>query len=255
MKRAVYHSAVWLVVPLWVLLVGTILARFIILVHANDYFAAHARHIQGVVLKKFQLRIDHFTSEEVYGMLYSYRAENVEGRDLTQVEPSTYHSVHVGGPLPIAYLPGDPKWHRIDLPAEIAEEDWVPFDDLVIATAIFVPGVLLIGYFGRRNRIHAQLLASGAHAWGEVTELNKTHTRHGSHSYLIFHFTTPGGRDIQGRTQALPEEEHSHWNVGDPIQVRFDPNKPDRFAVDLRHPLDGALVEEPAPLTHETIWA
>ena len=93
-------------------------------------------------------------------MLYGYSAENVTGRDLTQVEPSTYHSVHVGGPLPIAYLPGDPKRHRIDLPAEIAEEDWVPFDDLVIATAIFVPGVLLIGYFGRRNRIHARLLAS-----------------------------------------------------------------------------------------------
>jgi len=88
-----------------------------------------------------------------------------------------------------------------------------------------------------------------------VTELNKTHTRYGSHSYLIFRFTTPEGREIRGRTQALPEAEHSHWNVGDPIQVRFDPKKPDRFAVEIRHPLDGALVEEPAPLTHETIWA
>ncbi len=250
-----YHSAVWLVFPLWALFVGIAFGRVALLLHYNHEFLAHMQATEGQVVKKIERRLDHFSDDRVYILLYTYRAGNVFAQVRSGVDSRTFEQVQVGGPIPVAYLPGDPRQHCIDYPWELSDLATAPLDDFAVAMAVFVPGALLIGYFARRNRIHARLLASGAHAWGEVTELNKTHTRYGSHSYLIFHFTTPEGREIRGRTQALPEAEHSHWNVGDPIQVRFDPKKPDRFAVEIRHPLDGALVEEPAPLTHETIWA
>ena len=171
----------------------------------------------------------------------------------TGVDRRTYDSVHLGGPIPVRYLPGDPRQQCLDYPWELSDLKNAPLDDFVVAMMAFVPGVALIGYFGWRNRIHARLMVSGKRTWGEVTEMKKTHTRYGSHSYLVFTFQPPKGPKIQGRTPALPE--NSHWQVGDPIEVMYDARKPKLFTIEMRHPLDGLIEDEPVPPTHETIWA
>ena len=255
MKRAIDHSAVWLVFPLWALFVGIAFGRVALLFHYNHEFLTHMQVTEGRVVKKTDRLLDHFGNERIYVLIYSYRAGNVAGQVRTGVDRRTYDRVKEGGPVPVAYLPADPRQNCLDYPWELSDLSAAPLDDFAVAMGVFVPGALLIGYFARRNRLHARLLAHGTHAWGEVVELKKTHTRYGSHSYLIFRFTAPDGRDIRGRSRALPDSEHAHWQAGDPIQVTFNPRDPRQFTVDLRHPLDGALVEEPAPLTHETIWA
>ena len=126
--------------------------------------------------------------------------------------------VKTGGPIPIAYLPGQPRQHCIDYPWELDDISSAPLDDFAVGMFVFVPGLCLIWHFARRNRVHAWLLAKGAETWGEVSEVRKTHTRQGSYTYLIFLFTTASGREIEGRTSTLPESERIHWQQGDPIR-------------------------------------
>ena len=225
------------------------------LLHDNHEFLTTMKTTQGQVLRKFERKLDHVGNNRVYILFYTYRAENVIGHVKSGVDGATYERVRVGGPLPIAYLPRDPRQHCIDYPWELAQLANGPFDDFIFAMSVFVPGVLVTGYFARRNRIHARLLASGAQVWGEVIELKKTHTRNGSHNYLTLRFTLPHGREIKGRTQALSETEHTHWQSGDPIHVTYNAANPRQFTVEVRHPLEGALVEVPPPNRHETLWA
>jgi len=253
-KRAVSPSAVWRVFPLWLLFAGITLGRVALLLHYNHEFTAHKQTVQGqVVAKKIRL-IDHFSSAHVYVVIYTYRAENVAGTIRTGVDPRTYDRVQVGGPIPVAYLPGDARQHSIDYPWELSDRDEAPIDVLAVALAGIVPGVVLTGYFARRNWIYARLMKSGAHTWGEVTEVKKTHTRYGSHGYLVFRFNA-GGREIVGRSAPLPESDHGHWQAGDPIEITFDPKQPGHFAVETRHPLDGVATSGPSVPRHETIWA
>ncbi len=254
LKRAVYHSAVWLVFPLWALFVGIAFGRVALLLHYNHEFLAHRQVTEGRVEKKWERLVDHFSNDRIYILVYTYHAGNVVGHVRTGVDARTYDQAHVDGALPIAYLPADPRQHCIDYPWELSDLNTAPLDDFAVAMAVFVPGTLIIGYFARRNRIHAQLLDHGTTVWGEVIDLKKTHTRYGSHSYLVFRFVA-NGREIEGRTQSLPDTDHTHWQVGDPIQVTYDPKKPYHFTTDIRHPLEGALALEPTPPTHETIWA
>jgi hypothetical protein len=253
-KRAVYHSAVWLVFPLWALFVGIAFGRVALLLHYNHEFLAHMQTTEGVVERKWDRLVDHFSNDRIYILVYTYRAGNVAGHVRTGVDLRTYDQATIGGPLPVAYLPSDPRQHSINYPWELSDLDTAPLDDFAVAMAVFLPGALVIGYFAWRNRIHTHLLASGTPVWGEVIDLKKTHTRYGSHSYLVFQFTA-NGREIKGRTQSLPDTDRTHWQVGDPIQVTYNPKNPGQFTTDIRHALDGALVQEPVPLTHETIWA
>lgn len=255
MKRAVSHSAVWLVFPLWLLFVGITLGRVAFLVHYNHEFLAEKRAVEGRVIAKAERLVDHFTNGRVFVVIYSYQAENVAGTIRTGVDRRTFDRVKVGGPIPVAYLPGDARQHCIDYPWELSDRDNAPLDVFAVAMAGFVPGLVLIIYFARRNRIHSRLMRSGAQTWGEVTDVKKTHTRYGSHSYVVLRFTSADGREIAGRSAALPDSEHHHWQAGDPIEVTYDAKRPWLFAVDTRHPLDGALAIEPPPRTHETIWA
>jgi hypothetical protein len=246
-----------MIVPFWLIIVVTVLARVGVLIHENHLFATQAGHTLGTVVRKFGAPLHGGGPRNIAPIIiYRYTVGNLQGRCLAVVELDTFNRVRVGGPIRVSYLPGDPRNNRLDYPWENAGARWAPLDDFVIAMLIFVPGLGLAWHFGRRNRIHGRLMASGAQAWGEVTELKKTHTRNGSFSYLIFHFTTPAGRKIEGRTAPLAGDERTSWQAGDPIQVFFDPEKPENFAVDSTHPLDALLADEPvrAP-SFQTIWA
>ena len=233
------HSPVWLVFPLWLLFVGIVFSRVGLLIHYNHEFLDTKQTVQGRVVKKMDHLLDHFSDQRIYVLIYSYEAGNVAGWIRTGVDRRTYERVKSGGPIPIAYLPSDPRQNSIDYPWELSDRDAAPMDVFSVALAGFIPGVILIAYFARRNRIFAHLMKSGARTWGEVMELKKTHTRYGSHSYVIFRFRAPGADEIVGRSASLPEAEHHHWQAGDPIEVTYDPKRPRYFAVDIRHPLEG----------------
>ena len=241
--------------PLWALFVGISLGRVALLLHYNHEFLTQKHVVEGRVVKKAERLLDHLSAARVYIVVYSYQAENVAGVIRTGVDERTFDRVKTDGPIPVAYLPGNARQHCIDYPWELSDRDNAPLDVFAVAMAGFIPGVLLIGYFAHRNRIYARLMKSGAHTWGEVIDLKMTHTRYGSHSYVIFRFTSPTGREIVARSASLPESEQNHWRAGDPIQITYEPERPWHFAVDTRHPLDGALDTEPSPPTHETIWA
>jgi hypothetical protein len=253
-KRAVHHSAVWLIAPFWLIFVSAVVARVGVLMHENHLFATRAVHVEGTVLRKFgQALHGGGPGNTVAVVIYTYRAGNLVGRCLSAVDIATYLRVKTGGPIPIMYLPGQPMNNRIDFPWESASADWAPLDDFAVAMLVFFPGLAAVTYFGRRNRIHARLVARGSHVWGEVTALRTSHHRCATRAYLNVRFTTGTGREIEGRTTAVPER--SHWQEGDPIQIYFDPGKPEHFAVDLQHPLD-ALDDDPAPPPYfRTIWA
>jgi hypothetical protein len=240
--------------PFWLMFVLAVLARVGVLMHENHLFATRAVHVEGTVLRKFgQPLHGGGPANTVAVVIYTYRAGNLVGRCLAAVDLATYQRVKVGGPIPIVYLPSQPMNNRIDFPWESASANWAPLDDFVVAMLVFVPGLGLVAYFGRRNRIHSRLVARGFNAWGEVTALRTSHHRCATRAYLVLRFTTAAGREIRGRTSWLPER--SHWQEGDPIQVFFDPKKPELFAVDLDHPLD-ALEDEPAPPPFfQTLWA
>jgi hypothetical protein len=245
---------VWLITPFWLIFVLAVLARVGVLMHENHLFATRALHVEGTVVTKFgQALHGGGPAHSVAIVIYTYRVGDLVGRCLSPVDVATYERVKVGGPIPLVYLPGEPRNNRIDFPWESAGYAWAPLDDFVVAMLAFVPGLALVIYFGRRNRIHTRLVASGSNAWGEVTARQTSHHRCATSDYLLLHFTTESGREICGRTSSLPER--SHWQAGDPIQVFFDPRQPEYFAVDLDHPLD-ALDDEPAPPPfYKTIWA
>jgi hypothetical protein len=255
MRRAVHHSAVWLVLPLWVLFVGISLGRVALLIHYDHDFIAHARHTQGVVLARWSHPIDHFSSARIYVLIYSYEAENVSGRVRTGVDHATFDRVHVGGPIPIAYLPSDPRVNCIDYPWELSDMAWVPLDDFVVAMMVFIPAVFLTWHFGMRNRIHDRLKTTGVPTWGEVTSLEKTHHRAHSDTYLVFRFTTPSGRLIVGRSPSVTANDRTNWKVGDPVSILYDPKNPAYFSVDIRHTLDGVFADEPPTPDYNTLWA
>jgi len=240
--------------PCWLIVVLTILARVGVLMEENHRFATSAIHVQGTVVQKFLMPIRGRRSTSwVPGLVYTYTAGNLWGRCTTEIEPPTYWLVHNGGPVPVAYLPGQPKNSRLDLPWENAAAHWAPIDDLIVAALIFVPGAIVVAHFGRRNRIHTWLLAHGGRAWGEVTAVRTSHHRAATRTYLTFRFTTAAGQTLTGRTSPVPAQ--SHWQTGDPIQVYYDPRRPRLFAVELEHPLD-ALDDEPLPAPFfQTIWA
>jgi hypothetical protein len=255
-KRAVHHSAVWLVVPLWLILLGTVLARVGILAYENHLFATEALHVRGTVVTKYLLSARGRHDDSIPVLIYSYTAGNLRGRCATEVTFETYGMFQVGNPIPVMYLPGDPTDNRLDLRWEDLGFVWGPYDDLVFAGMIFVPGACLTWYFGLRNRIHARLKAAGSNGVGEVTEVCKSYHRCGSNTYLTFHFTTAQGVQIHGRTPSLRAHEPTHWEAGDPIRVFYDPKKPSHFAVDTDHPLDMLLPDERPPTPSEaTIWA
>jgi len=255
-KRAVYHSAVWLVLPLWLILLGSVLARVGILAHENHLFATEARHTNGVVLRRIVQHFHGAHNSFMFLLLYTYTAGDLQGRCITEVTPETFDRVQDGGPLPIDYLPENPRDNRIAYPWENIGAVWGPFDDSVLAAMVFVPGACLAWYFGSRNRIHARLKAAGSNGVGEVTEVRKSHGRCGSSTYLTFRFTTAQGLEIAGRSPPVRAHEPTHWQAGDPIRIFYDPNNPARFAVDTDHPLDMLLPDERPPTPVEaTIWA
>jgi hypothetical protein len=245
-----------MVFPLWLILMGVLFGRVAMLMHENHLFATEARHVTGTVLKKVIQQFHGAHSNYTLSLFYTYTAGNLQGRCLTEVEPTTFIHAHVGGPLPIAYLPEDPTNHRIDIPWENAGARWGPLDDFIISLFAFVPGVGLIWHFAWRNRIYARLMAAGIPCWGEVTALKSSHHRASSDTYLTFRFTTAAGREVEGRTPSLPPAKRVCWQEGDPIQVFYDPKNPGLFAVDTHHPLDMLLEDEPAPPpVHENLWA
>jgi len=255
-KRAVYHSAVWLVVPLWLILLGAVLGRVAILAFENHQFATTARHVQGTVVQKYFLSTRGQHNDLIPVIIYTYSTGSLVGRCATDVTLATYRMFHEGGPIPVMYLPGAPTDNRIDLPWEMLGFIWGPYDDLACAAFIFVPGACLAWYFGSRNFIHARLKAARSNAVGEVTEVRKNHGRCGSHTYLTFRFTTAQGVQMNGRTPPVRPHEPTHWQVGDPIRVFYDPKKPRHFAVDIDHPLDMLVADErPSTPVEATIWA
>jgi hypothetical protein len=254
-KRAVHHSAVWLVAPLWFLFVAISFGRVAILIHYNHDFEAHARQTEGVVLKKVERVVDQFSGARIYVLVYRYDADNVRQIVRTGVDPETFERVKVGGPIPILYLPGDSRTHCLDYPWELADLAWIPFDDFVVGMLVFIPGVFLIWHFGRRNFIHARLQKTGVRTWSEVTALRKSHYRCNSDTYLIFNFTTDSGRVITGRSPSVTSDDYTHWKMGDFIEVLYDPKRPGYFSVDLRHPFDGLFPKQQAPRIYETIWS
>jgi hypothetical protein len=244
------------VVPLWLILLGVVLGRVGILAWENHLFATEARHVQGTVVTKYLLSARGRHDDVIPVVIYSYTTDHLQGRCATEVTFETYNIFKVGGPIPVAYLPGDPTDNRLNLPWETLGFVWGPYDDSIVAAFVFVPGACLVWYFASRNRIHARLKAVGTNCMGEVIALNKTHHRCASDTYLTFRFTTPAGREILGRTPPLRTLERTHWQKGDPIPVFFDPKKPEHFAVDTEHPLDVLLADEPAPAPlWQTIWA
>ena len=139
MKRAVYHSAVWLVLPLWLILLGSVLARVGILAHENHLFATEARHTNGVVLRRIVQHFHGAHNSFMFLLLYTYTAGDLQGRCITEVTPETFDRVQDGGPLPIDYLPENPRDNRIAYPWENIGAVWGPFDDSVLAAMVFVP--------------------------------------------------------------------------------------------------------------------
>ncbi len=227
-----HHSAVWLVLPLWLILLGSVLTRVGILAYENHQFATEARHVKGTVVTKYLLSARGRHDDNIPVLIYSYTAGNLRGRCATEVTFETYGMFQPGNPIPVMYLPGNPTDNRL-----------------------FVPGACLAWYFGSRNRIYARLRAARSNAVGEVIEVRKSHHRCGSHTYLTFRFTTAQGVQIHGRTPPVRDHEPTHWETGDPIRVFYDPKKPHHFAVDGDHPLDMLVPDErrPAP-AGATIW-
>jgi hypothetical protein len=94
--------------------------------HVNQQFTGPTTKVIGTVEALYPSR-PRFPSRYNPNIAYSYPIGSVAFHTVAPVCEEVFDGLHVGGPLPVKYLPENPTINRIDLPAENMERQKAPY--------------------------------------------------------------------------------------------------------------------------------
>jgi len=213
-------GSIWLLVGLpFILLVGYFIWE-------DRQLAVASRTVSGVVLAKAIARSDNGSGPGRFRHSVHYRFEAGDGRILedTSEVPEAMSAVLVERePVPIQYVPGRPRLHRIAGTNRRGELALFGGIGLLIAGA----GALIVRADWRRRRRAVRLRDAGIRALATVVQVdalrirvNQEHLRRIRYQY----------QDLEHRTHRgvayVTAEEAERWKPGDKAAILFDPARP-----------------------------
>lgn len=145
----------------------------------------------------------------------------VDGRafeSTERVSTARRRALHVGSPIEVRYVPGDPQENDLGGTPRQSLPIWLPF---VVATAAAAIGLVCLVVINGQRR----LLTDGRAAPAIVTSHQRHHTTHGgTHRSLTYEFPLLNGAIAKGRSQTSSKPPA----VGAVICVIYDPDRPAR---------------------------
>ena len=147
----------------------------------------------------------------------------VDGRPYSaraRVSAERRRTLQVGSPLPVRYVPADPRLNDLGGTPRGGLPVWL---SVVTAGGIGGAGLLCLLVIARQRR----LLTDGHVAPAIVTAHHRQRSQHGTHRSLTFQFPLLSGRVASGKsgTSSKPPD------VGSVICVVYDPDRPSRNRV------------------------
>jgi hypothetical protein len=158
------------------------------------------------------------------GVNYDYTVDGRSYMGGANIASEHWHSLQVGSPLVILYLPSDPTQASPEADPPNSRNNWpiiLPTLSLVLGFPLLFAALYLSFVWPQRC-----LLAGGHPARGVVTRCKEGSRRRMSGYYLYYDFPLPDGGMCRGKDfSGQPATE------GSSVTVLYDPNKPLRNAL------------------------
>jgi hypothetical protein len=188
--------------------------------------------LEGVITSR---RIDEDSEGDTYYVSYKYTAPLPQG-DRQQfsreesVSSSLYEALKPETRVMIRYAPSDPGVARLE--QEFGAPSMFIFCLSGMGGLFTVIGGVMLGGSLRTIYLSSQLALQGQLAPGLIIDRWTETDSDGDKTYLVsYHFSVPGGPPVT--VAEYNQKAYQKSQPGDPIQVRYLPNKPETCRLEL----------------------
>ena len=164
------------------------------------------------------------TSTEYY---VEYRFVTTEGQELRgrrEIDESLWQPLEEGKPLQIAYLPSDPGNNRI-----AGDDNWMlSFAFTLMGLVLGAVGSAIVLKARASERAAARLREHGVRAGAVIKSVKDSSIKINKQpqARVVYEYRDYQGHTHEGRSRLLPRGEASAWQSGQPISIKYDPEKP-----------------------------
>lgn len=223
-----WFGAIWLLMGLPFLIAG------LFLLHRERTFQRESRVTAGVLIEKdsadtTRRRRSGGRSRRVTTTKYyvEYRFVTPEGREIharRDIDDSRWDGLEKGQRVEIAYLPSDPGTNRL-----AGDDDWMlPLVFTLLGLVFSGAGSTIFLKARASERAAARLRERGVMAGAVINRVEDASIKINKQpqARVVYEYRDYQGHAHEGRSRLLPASEASAWHAGQPISIKYDPERP-----------------------------